>query len=231
MNSVLSYIGKKDLRYLDTSEIEVIRHSRLYCELFSGSFNLGIQLIDTGILDINNHLIVLNDLDYKVINFWRQLADNYENIVDNLDNKLLTIDDSELNKYELAAKELLLRETRFNIDNSLCELCIQSEYMKSIDIRNCDYKELLQELNRNDDFLFIDPPYIDVRNIKKYYRCDSDKFDHIELRDVLENTESKFVLTYNKNDKIIDMYKQYNIREITKTIYGKRYTELVIRNF
>lgn len=242
MNSVLNYIGQKNLNYLEQRDLDIIHNSQVYCEPFSGSFNLGIQLIDKGVIGVNTHRIVLNDLDKRVYNFWKELPINYEDVITKID-ELSALDKEELSKFnhrnniELAAIEFIYRqrqkrqEKEFDIDKCICEFYIQSEYMRNVEITNVDYKDVIERLDDNDTFFFIDPPYINVKSINSYYRCESNKFNHMELMSILKNTKSKFILTYNKDAIIHRYYREYNIRELSRSVYGVNYTELIISNF
>ena len=242
MNSILNYIGQKNLNYLEQRDLDIIHDSQVYCEPFSGSFNLGIQLIDKGVIGVNTHKIVLNDLDERVYNFWRWVSIDYMQLMAKITElKEINTEDLLQIKYkdsiEMAAIEFLYRvrkrdrKIKFNIDEYICEFCIQSEYMKRIEINNKKYKEIILELDSKSTFLFIDPPYINVRNINDYYRCESNKFNHKELMDTIKNMNSKFILTYNNDKEIQSYYREYNIRKLNRVIYGKNYTELIISNF
>ena len=59
------------------------------------------------------------------------------------------------------------------------------------------------------DFIFLDPPY----DIKSFlYGKDGDKhkgFDHDEFKFHVDNLKTRFMITYNANPKLIDLYKTY----------------------
>ena len=60
------------------------------------------------------------------------------------------------------------------------------------------------------DFIFLDPHY----DIKSFlYGKDGDKhktFDHDEFKNHVDTLQSKFMITYNANQKLIEKYKTYH---------------------
>ena len=62
MYSVLNYIGKKEVNLLEDM---MVLDMKVYCEPFSGSYNTGFKLIDTGY----KAKYILNDLDENVYNY------------------------------------------------------------------------------------------------------------------------------------------------------------------
>ena len=76
------------------------------------------------------------------------------------------------------------------------------------DITNLDYSYFM--IGSTDmDFIFLDPPY----DIKSFlYGKDGDKhkgFDHDEFKFHVDNLKTRFMITYNANPKLIDLYKTY----------------------
>lgn len=73
-------------------------------------------------------------------------------------------------------------------------------------VNHCDYKDQLSEYPNT--FAFLDPPYPDTAsfygNNTKQDR--NNQFDHRELRDILKNRNSDWLLTYNNHDLIRSLY-------------------------
>ena len=84
------------------------------------------------------------------------------------------------------------------------------EYQKLIGgwtISNLDYNYFM--VNGN-DFLFLDPPY-DIKSFLYGNKGDKHKtFDHDEFKNHVDTLTSKFMITYNANQKLIEKYKTYH---------------------
>lgn len=245
MKSVLKYIGMKDVELNNYG----FSNNKIYCEPFSGSFNTGFNLYESGY----KGKLVYNDSDDKVVNFWICLRDNSNKLYDycnKLDSiirnqvteleKIKTLEfwSNSKNKFRRAASEYIFRKAinvngnklNWNYRNDLDMLSfgIFSEYLKNIEINKMDYKGIIDKYDSDETFLFLDPPY-NVKNAHKYYRI-NDNFNHEQLRDVLVNTKSKWLLTYNDDEYIRELYKDFNIQSIKRKIASVTYNELYITN-
>lgn len=103
-------------------------------------------------------------------------------------------------------------------------------------IYNKDYKQILQKAKEN-DFVFLDPPYIEDHNYKfTYNKNDSQGLLLDELLKqvkVLDERGVKWLMTQANTSNVKAVFKDYNIdtfkvfRGYTKT----HHTELIIRNY
>lgn len=246
MKSVLRYIGKKDI---DLEKYE-IHKSKIYVEPFGGSFNTGFKLIEQGY----KGRLIYNDLDKNVYNFWIQVRDNVErltNYIENLDyiiNKLSSpvekeriifewsIDPDDIKK---AASEYIYRH--YLTMNGLSfvravdpfiklDLVLSSELLKRIEIYNREATNIIQAFDSTVTFMLVDPPY-KMKEVDKYYRCNSSEFKHRELEKILRDSKSKWLLTYNNDDYIDLLYDKYNKEIVSRDMFGRQYKELYIKNF
>ena len=92
--------------------------------------------------------------------------------------------------------------------NSIRKLPDYQMLIAGWDITNLDYSYFM--IGSTDmDFIFLDPPY----DIKSFlYGKDGDKhksFDHDEFKFHVDNLKTRFMITYNANPKLIDLYKTY----------------------
>lgn len=88
---------------------------------------------------------------------------------------------------------------------------------------NLNYEDCLLE----DSFSYFDPPFYEFPF--PLYRHEFNKEDHIKLRDILKDYNSKWVLTYNYHDDIVDLYKSFAlVRDLNTSYKGLVYKELVI---
>jgi DNA adenine methylase len=114
-----------------------------------------------------------------------------------------------------------------------------SEFFKSVNINNVDYKEFLNKNKpKKGDFVFIDPPYI-VSNVKTYYKKSFTLEDMIDLRQVCDNLNKKkikFMITFNNNDDIKKIFKKYSIYSFENSSIQSNYgnvkeKEIIIINY
>lgn len=93
----------------------------------------------------------------------------------------------------------------------------------------CD--DFMENYDRYDyaDFMFVDPPYYNIKGLYKH-----EEIDHTKLRDILAGSDSKWLLTLNDCNEVRELYKDFKI-DTMDMVYGmsknKRQTELIIRNY
>lgn len=80
----------------------------------------------------------------------------------------------------------------------------------------------------------LNPPY---HGTEKYYEGSFTEADHERLKAVLSSIKGRFILSYNDDAYVRELYKGYNIEEISRnnSLAGKTKTsefkELIIRNY
>ena len=121
------------------------------------------------------------------------------------------------------------------------ELKQSKEKLNGSTIENLDFAELIERYSmREGDFVYLDPPYV-IADKKDYYRNRFDSNMHEKLKetvDKIDRNNAKFMLSYDDNDDIREMYKNYNVLTI-KTKYsganpdirGEEKTELLVINY
>ena len=88
-----------------------------------------------------------------------------------------------------------------------------SELIKDWKITNIDYSELIKESGSSDTFVFLDPPY-DIKDFLYGKNREMHKsFDHDRFANDVYNCVHKFMITYNVNDRLMELYKNYNLKE------------------
>jgi len=88
-----------------------------------------------------------------------------------------------------------------------------SKLIKDWKITNIDYSEVMKASGSNDTFIFLDPPY-DIKDfLYGKNREMHKKFDHERFADDVYNCVHKFMITYNVNDRLKELYKNYNLKE------------------
>ena len=88
-----------------------------------------------------------------------------------------------------------------------------SELIKHWKITNIDYSEVMKTHGSSDTFIFLDPPY-DIKDFLYGKNREMHKsFDHDRFADDVYNCVHKFMITYNVNDRLMELYKNYNLKE------------------
>ena len=108
-------------------------------------------------------------------------------------------------------------------------------------IENRDFEKLIRQYDRPVSFFYLDPPYHATEGY--YQNIGEEGFsekDHVRLRDTLMQIEGKFLLSYNDDDFIRNLYQQPEIRMMKvsrlntiKQRYenGSQFAELLIANY
>lgn len=114
-----------------------------------------------------------------------------------------------------------------------------SERLKMVTIENMDFEKLIVNYDREDAFLYLDPPYVGTES---YYKNNKtfDLDDHKRLYKALKSVKGKFLLSYNDCPFVRDLYKDFKIVESDKFEYTlgknvhnrkKAVSELFIMNY
>lgn len=245
--NIIKYRGYKNLsikaieKYIGTFD--------KYCEPFSGSFYTGFNTMDYYGDSIK---YIYNDIDISLYNFWLCMKNNIFNVIDcinkasdeikqyyELDEQLHILNKYEFsdNMYERAAAEYIIINTdkfdkhNTNIDNIKrinAETAI--EYMSKLellDLNNTDFSSIIASEDSENTLFLLDPPYY-TESINTYYRIKCSYIYHKGMADVVKNIKGKFIITYNIDDYIKQLYKDFYQYELNRTQYKK---DLYITNF
>lgn len=109
--------------------------------------------------------------------------------------------------------------------------------LANVVIENRDFSQILKAYDKPNTLFYMDPPYYGTENY--YKEVDFTKESHLELKGCIDNIKSKFILSYNDCDEIRDLYKDYNIIEVSRnnnlnSRYKEKpqnYNELIIKNY
>ena len=120
------------------------------------------------------------------------------------------------------------------IDHGIGYLAKVKERLQGVVIEQKDFADLIKVYDREKALFYLDPPYVGT---EKYYNVSFSKEDHYRLKETLKKIEGRFILSYNNDVFIRELYSEYIIREInrknTLTSKGNQrdYAELIITNF
>ena len=252
MNSFISRIGGKKLLSKEIIRRFPNSYPERYIEVFGGAGWVMFAL------DKIAKLEVFNDIDGQLINLFRcvkyHCGELQREINWVLNSREMFLDFRELQTYngltdiQHAAIYFILIKESYGSDtrsfgcgkrNMIGAVEYLSEVQKRLQktvIENKDFKSLIKTYDRQEALFYLDPPY---HGTEKYYDNTFSKEDHYRLNLVLKQIKGKFILSYNDDDFIRTLYKDFNIESITrqnnllmKNKHGNRqFQELIIKNY
>ena len=118
-----------------------------------------------------------------------------------------------------------------------------SSHMTNFEINNLHFEEFMQ-LPQDNDFTFLDPPYmIESSNLYGKNGEMHKGFNHEQFLKSVKNLKGKWMITYNDNEWIRESYKDFNILDAEYTYYmafatnedgdkkARKKNELIITNY
>ena len=103
-------------------------------------------------------------------------------------------------------------------------------------IENKSFEKIISAYDNEGTLFYLDPPYHNTENMYDTGDFIFDEEQHIKLRDMLKNIKGKFVLSYNDDEFIRELYKDFKIEAIERQNNlslnsGSRFKELIITNY
>ncbi len=196
---------------------------------------------------------IISDLNSEIINLYRIVRDNVIGLIAELQNykntktffyNIRQKNISSLSPVEKAARTIYLNKTCFNglyrVNKKggfntpfgyykrpvICDsenLFAASELLRQTQIKTGDYKTILREFAKPNDFIFLDPPYLPVSEYSDFKRYTKEQFyeeDHMELSkevDRLYDMGCSVVLTNSNHPLVHELYSKFSI-----TVYQTR---------
>ena len=121
------------------------------------------------------------------------------------------------------------------------ELRYSRSFFDGVTIENLDFRELLKRYPpRDTDLWYMDPPYVVAGERGDYYVHDFTDEDHEAIAEACNEIDAaggKFMVSYDNRNRIRELFKNYNIEEVTTKYSGNLSTrnkvinELVITNY
>ena len=101
---------------------------------------------------------------------------------------------------------------------------------KGVVIEYKDFENLIQVYDRPNSFFYCDPPY---HKTEKYYNADFSEKDHKRLNAVLRALKGRFILSYNDDEYIRALYKDFDIIPVERqnNLSSGKFKELIIKNY
>ena len=192
-------------------------------DLYVPLYNFWVQLRDSGeelserVREEKQRTLDEGDKD-KVTASAKELFNRYKTEIDTYNDFEKAVAFFIMNKCSFSGltENSTFSKTASNSNFSLVgadKLAQFSKLIRKWKITNIDYSEVMKEHGSSDTFVFLDPPY-DIKDFlygknKEMHR----KFDHERFADDVYICVHKFMITYNINDRLKELYKNYNLKE------------------
>lgn len=123
-----------------------------------------------------------------------------------------------------------------NMDAMIRYLSEAQKRLNRVIIENLSFERLIKIYDRPNSLFYLDPPY---HNAEKYYDVDFGEDEHRKLREILGGLKGKFILSYNDDQFIRELYRDFTIESLSRQSNlnsrfldeDHKYRELLIRNF
>jgi DNA adenine methylase len=110
-----------------------------------------------------------------------------------------------------------------------------SRRLKDTVIENKDFEELIKQYDRENAFIYCDPPYYLTEG---HYAVEFRREDHFRLRETLKGCQGKFLVSYNDCEFIRELYQDFRIETVSRLNNlaqrydsGCEYAEVLISNY
>ena len=253
---VIPYYGGKFT--MSKRLVEMMPLHNRYIEVFAGGASMFFRKKK---VDWN----VLNDLDNDIVNLYICVLKEFEELTKHIywyprsrtlfDDFKEKIKDSEIDipDPERAAQYYFVVRNSFNNmmggvfskdakwDVKITEeLKVSKKKLDNVTIENFDFRDLIPRYApRKGDMFYLDPPYVVAK--KGYYRNVFDDQCHVDLKesvDLINEGGGYFMVSYDDEPEIRELYKDYNIKTIDTKYAGtspekrkETKKELVIVNY
>ncbi len=122
-----------------------------------------------------------------------------------------------------------------NLSSAVERLKAVQERLATVLIEQKDFAKLMQSYDNPKTLFYCDPPY---HGTEKYYTEQFSQDDHVRLFNCLSQLNGRFILSYNDDAYIRELYQDFRVETISrnhnlaaKSGESKRYNELIICNF
>jgi len=256
---VIPYYGGK--YELSKVLVPLIPHHDRYIEVFAGGLSMFFRKYKV-------KWNVLNDIDDNIVNLYMCVINKRDELVENLfwlpksrklfldfreeikENREIEIPDPvQAAKYFYCIRNSFnkLVHTPFSMNKDMNknwddELRYSRMFLGGSTIENLDFGTLFDKYYPKDnDFWYLDPPYIIATEKGSYYMNNFTIEDHTRLRDCVNKIDEaggKFMVSYDYRSEVKELYKQYNIKTLnikytgaTKDARKTNRKEYVITNY
>ncbi len=102
--------------------------------------------------------------------------------------------------------------------------------LERVNIEHKDFEALIKQYDRPDALFYCDPPY---HTTERHYDERFTEADHYRLNSVLKALKGRFILSYNDDCFIRNLYKDYYIIALERpnSLSTGKFKEVLIKNF
>ena len=120
--------------------------------------------------------------------------------------------------------------TRNILPDYLSEIEKRLRVGSGVSIEQMDFEDLIKVYDRPKALFYCDPPYF---TIEKIYKNSFTTNDHERLKSTLDDIKGRFILSYNDDEYIRELYKDFNITAVERqnNLSSGLYKELIITNY
>ena len=238
---VIPYYGGK--YELSKILVPLIPHHARYVEVFAGGLSMFFRKPKV-------KWNVLNDIDNNIVNLYMCVIYKHNELVENLfwipksrklfldfREEIKEIREIEIPDPKQAAKYFYcirnsfnkLIHTPFSMNKDMNknwnkELKYSRVFLGGATIENLDFGTLFDKYYpKEDDFWYLDPPYIVATEKGSYYMNNFTLEDHTRLRDRVKEIDKaggKFMVSYDHRPEIKELYKEYNVQTLKMRYTG-----------
>ena len=101
---------------------------------------------------------------------------------------------------------------------------------KGVIIEHKDFENLISVYDRSNSLFYCDPPY---HKTERFYDVSFSEKDHLRLNASLKAIKGRFILSYNDDEFVRDLYKDYDIISVSRqnNMSSGTFKEVIIKNF
>ena len=252
MDSFISWIGgKKLLRQTIIENFPDKKQFNKYVEVFGGAgwvlFAKERHAANEVYNDINSNLTNLfkcvkyhaEELQ-KELNFTINSRELFEEYISQINSKGLT-DIQRAARYfyiiklSYGSKGGCFGAIKKDVEKVKLYLQEIQQRLTNVVIENKSFEDIIDKYDSIETLFYLDPPYF---NAEQYYVSEFTQEHHTKLSEMLKNIRGKFILSYNEDEYIRNLYKDFKIIEIERNnnltsrySQNRRYKELLIKNY
>ena len=101
---------------------------------------------------------------------------------------------------------------------------------KGVIIEHKDFENLISVYDRSNSLFYCDPPY---HKTERFYDVPFKDEDHLRLNASLKAIKGRFILSYNDDEFVRELYKDYNIIPVERqnNMSSGVFKEVIIKNY
>lgn len=102
--------------------------------------------------------------------------------------------------------------------------------LANVNIEHKDFEALIKQYDRPDALFYCDPPY---HTTERHYAEHFSEADHYRLNSVLTALKGRFILSYNDDDFVRELYKSFDIQAVSRqnNLSTGQFKEVIIKNY